>query len=405
MIYMDSLRITVVVAIVVVIFCVIVYYLYQETKFKKMVENSFNQKTDDVLMQGKNNIVFGGESLNRGIQVDDDILQKDKLDIFETRVEVEVLDTVDPILANEEETKLSKRIDKDELDIFVVKEEQVIPADSMEAFFAKFDKIEFPFLNELDDSLDLVIDLVLEENIKIKNLCEISQFTQKKFQFYVLDKNNSWLKFEFGKKYVISGLRLIVELVDRDGIINQAQISNMYDILYRFALEHHGHIRCSDYLSDLEKIKNMVNQIEAIELDLNLYLVTQDDISYFDLAKFLSMNNFVAENGVFRYKQDGVPLFEISDENSNEFSKDKNYHLFTITSKMHLQKDPLKTTEEILDFMEIFMNNFESRILTANKLVFGDKEYRALIAYVYDYVKKLEKYDIKIGGTLLQRVC
>lgn len=411
---MNPMYLIIVAAVVFLVFCTIGYYLYQEARFRKMVENTFNQKTDDILMHTNKKIVFEGENRNLSIKLDGDIIQKDKPtntleiknanfniknDIVENDTIVE-LSNIDVVKIEEPSAKIQS------LDIFddvppVIEE---IPNDSVEAFFAKQDLVNFAYAKNSHIGLDLVIDIVFEENIKVKNLLDIAQFTQKSYKFYVLDLNGEWHQFETGKKYVISGLKLIVALVDSDGIINQAQISNIYNALHKFVLENEGHIRISDYVSDMEKIKIMVNHIEDVELDLNLYLITKDSLTYQDVSMFFSRNGFIENNGIFSYKINGIELFTVSDENASPLKVGNTYKLFTITSKLHLQKDQMNAVDAIFDFAEKFMNTFESRILTTNKLIFAEKEYQALIDYVAEYVNSTKKYGIELGGELLQRV-
>lgn len=423
---MNSMYLLIILGVVLLVFGIIGYYLYQEAKFRKMVENTFNQKTDDILMHSNKKIVFEGESRSLAVKFDDDIIKKDKV-VDEQKIE-NTLDllSLDEIREPQEDLAISKvealapeklaqpgvkNIFEDHIvetktglnEEFV--EEVFIPEDSMEAFFAKFDKIEFQFANYVNKNLDLVIDVIFEETIKIKSLPDIAQFTEKTFSWYILDKSNLWSKFESGKKYVISGLKLVVELVDRDGIINQAQIANVYNAVYKFVLDNHGHIRMSDYASDIENIRNSVNHIEDIELDLSLYLVLREQIHYRDLITYLQQHHLTLQDGIFVYKgSHGEIMFELSDKNGKAFEANMSYKLFTITSKMHLQRSPLITIDKIFDFAETFNETFESRLLTTNKLVFGEKEYKTLTNYINDYINDSKKYGIELGGDLLKRV-
>lgn len=419
---MNPTYLMIIVTVVFLIFCIIGYYLYQEAKFRKMVESTFNQKTDDILMHSNKKIVFEGEDRRLTVKLaSGSIIQRDKSVIMlqadaaskeallETKpeeVSVDVMNISEEQIINEKASALSifDEVVLEEVKIQVEHIPEEIPDDSVEAFFAKLDKIDFPFSNEVHPGLDLIVDIVFEENIKIKTLLNIAQFTQKKFRFYVLDKNETWGKFEIGKKYVTSGLKLVLELVDCDGIINQAQISNIYNTMYKFAMEKNGHIRVSDYESDLDKIRTMVLHIEDVELDLNLYLIAQDALKYKDVSMFLSRNGFVETSGIFSFIKDGVDVFTISDENNQALKLGNEYKLFSITTKLHLQKSPLDVIDIIFDFAEKFMHSFESRILTTNKLIFGEKEYQALIDYTTEYISSSKKYGIELGGELLRRV-
>lgn len=434
---MNSMYLIIILGVVLLVFFIIGYYLYQESKFRKMVESTFNQKTDDILMHGNKKIVFEGENRNLTIKFDEEIIKKDKAVEDSVIIEKDIIGsenapvvdksfdnsmlsfdqvTTKSEIINESKIKsvhnifadevVEEIIPKIEMSIEKTAEEVHIPEDSMEAFFAKFDKIEFQFVSRVHRSLDLVIDVVFEDVLKIKSLCDIAQFTEKSFAFYILDKNNQWSKFESGKKYAINGLKLVVELVDRDGIINQAQILNIYNTLYKFVLDNHGHIRVSNYEHDIENIKNIVNHIEDVELDLSLYLVCKEHLRYRDLAAYLTQHNFILRDGRFAcIDANAETVFELSDEHGRAFDVSSDYKLLTITSKMHLQQIPAATIDKIFDFAETFMGTFESRILTTNKLIFGEKEYKALTDYVADYVSDSQKYGIELGGALLRRVC
>lgn len=423
---MNPTYLMIIVTVVFLIFCIIGYYLYQETQFRKMVESTFNQKTDDILMHSNKKIVFEGEDRRLTVKLDGgEIIQRDlavnvaKTEVKETLVKITPEKINTGFIDISEEKSINAKLTSlsifDEVTFEEVKEPAVeikseeksvenIPDDSVEAFFAKLDKIKFPFSDEIHAGLDYVVDIVFEEKIKIKTLLNIAQFTQKNFRFYVLDKNDDWNKFEAGKKYVISSLKLVLELVDRDGIINQAQIANIYNAMYKFAVEKNGHIRVSDYVVDLDRVRSLVGHIEDIELNLNLYLIAKDALSYKEVSTFLNKNGFVEASGIFSFIKDGVEVFTISDENNQALKLGNEYKLFSISTKLHLQKSPLNVIDTIFDFAEKFMQSFESRILTTNKLIFGEKEYQALIDYITEYMASSQKYGIELGGELLCRV-
>ncbi|MFN7093786.1 MAG: hypothetical protein ACK4M7_00335, partial [Burkholderiales bacterium] len=76
----------------------------------------------------------------------------------------------------------------------------------------------------------------------------------------------------------------------------------------------------------------------------------------------------------------------------------------SINASLHLQSEPLTVIDKIFDFAERFMQQFESRLLTANKQIFGQKDYEALNRYVTNYVATAAKNGVVLGGPLLKRL-
>lgn len=430
---MNSVQLTIIAIVVILILGVIGYYWYQEAKFKRMVENTFNLRSDDVLMGGNKTLVFEGDNKKTNTIPKATILQKDVspendksrtntldpllggIDIMENSPAINNIFAMDnkshddkkseakiPENANQSNVvNLSKSLDGN------LKPEKVaepIPADSAEAFFVKLDNLNFPFGSGYASGLDFIVDIVFEENKKLKILPEITQFTHKPFVFYVLDKDDCWHKFEKGKKYVAAALKLVVQLVDQDGIISQAQVSNIYNELHRFVVSNQAHIRASDYEIDIEHIRQEMAKLSDIELELELYLLVKGSINYSELAQFLKSNNFSENSGTFNYIVADRVTFAITAEHGAAIERGNSYKLLSITAKLHLHEDPLTVVDMIFDFAEQFMQQFESRVLTANKLILEQKDYDSLVKYIKDYVADAKKNNIQLGGELLRRI-
>ena len=362
---MNSIQMAIIVFIVLIILFTLGYYWYDDARFKKRVENNFNQSTKDALIdEPKRATVFDSVDPNQEDRFQ--ILQKD--------------------IANK--------------DIFA----DAVPDDSVEAFFVKLDQVTFPFTEGVSERFDLVIDIVFEEPKKLKILPEIGQFTHKYFVFYVLSKNNLWEVCEKGKKYQALALKLVVQLVDGEGVISQAQIHNIYNELRTFVINNHAHIRCSEYEIAVKHIQEQMKLLNNVELILDLYLLTLDKLDFATISKFLKANDFIEDNGIFHYMMNNNLLFTIADEAHNPLKNSDEYNTLSIVAKLHLNSDPLFVVDKIFDLGEKFMETFESRILTSNKQVITQKEYTQLYNYVKNYTDSMHKKNIELGGTLMTRL-
>ncbi len=367
---MNSTQLAVIAIVVFSILIVIAYYLYQDAKFKRMVEDSFNQQTDDIIQDNKAVVLDG----------------------IDHAVSQETLFNYDPVFEDVEDNNLTQ-------------DEVFVPEDSVEAFFMKTDKLYFPFSSYVDNELDLIIDIVFEESKKLKAIPNIEQFTNKPYLIYLLDRGNEWKLLIKGEKVVANALKFVVQLVDGDGIINQAQISNIYNELHRFVLINEGHIRHSDYKVVISKIQNKIKYLANIELELELYLLIKNSIDLKTLSKFFINNGMTFTDGKIVYLENGIELFVINDEDGGKLQNDKLYSTLLISAKMHFQVDPNKTIEKIFDIVEQFTSQFDSRLLTANKQVFGQKEYDGLQRYINNYIAASKKNEIQLGSKLIWRVC
>lgn len=374
---MNPIQIAIIAFVVIVILLTLGYYWYDDARFKKKVEDNFNQETKDVLTDKHQPTVLDSIDASKEDYADK-IIQKDVAKAASV--------SHDPLM-----------------DIPHV-EPVHVPEDSVEAFFVKLDKIEFNFAGEISRELDLVIDLVFEEPRKLKVLPQISQFTHKHHVFYVLDKDNVWQLYEKGKKYVAKSLKLVVQIVDREGVISQAQVENIYNELHKFVINNEGHIRCSDYQSNIIRIQEQIKSLNNIELVLELYFLTREKQRFTELTKFFKENNLVENNGQFDFIEQGSILYSIANETNGALEKNAEYSTLSIVAKLHLHQKPQYVVDNIFDLAERFMAKFESRILTANKQVIGQREYDQLQNFVKNYSDSAEKKHIKLGSPLIRRI-
>lgn len=374
---MNPIQIAIIAFVVIVILLTLGYYWYDDARFKKKVENNFNQATKDVLIDDKKAIVLDSIDANQ-IDTPKEFMPKD---IFDEEV---ISDTL--------------------MDTNTATEIEEVPDDSLEAFFFKLDKIDFRYSDNVNKNLDLVVDIVFEESRKLKILPEIAQYTNKPFVFYVLDQDNQWLLFEKGKKYIAKALKLVVQIVDKEGLLSQAQISNIYQELHKFVLKNDAHIRCCDYEKIINKIQEDIKHLGGIELVLELYLLTRNKESYYKLAEFFRSHGLTEDLGLFSLIEDNQILFTIGNENQNSLDTNGEYATLSIVAPLHLHKKPLYVVDKIFDLGERFMAKFESRILTSNKQVMGQKEYDQLQNFIKNYVDAAKKKYIELGGDLIRRL-
>jgi hypothetical protein len=407
---MDTIQLTIIAAVVALILLTISYYLYQEAKFKKMVENNFNQSTHDVIIDENKTFTLDGVDTNKQTTQDNAILPKD------VALAENSLDD-DPLFDMQEAVTIVTKPVADETpyvpvqDLFATKtpevekvEEVIHPEHSVEAFFADIHKVGFPFADQINCELDFVVDIGFEELRKIKVLPEISQFTDKPFKIYVLDKNNQWLLFNRGEKYVARALKFVVQLVDNEGLISQASLSNIYNEWHKFVMQNEAHIYRSDYEASISKIQHQIKHLEKIELNLSLFIITQESYSYSDLIRFFGGLGLIESNGFLQLAEGNQVVFKISAENGSAFKSANSYNLLQITACLHKQKDPHYAIEKIFDCAEKVMQNFEARLLTSNRNILGQKDYDAITLHVKKYADNAKQNGVELGGELINRV-
>lgn len=378
---MANLQLALIIMILFFIVLFIAYYLLQEYKFKKVVEENFNQKTNDVILE---NISLIYTKENYESPISSTLLNKD--------IEL-VADSSDSLVIEEDLFNQEER------------NNEIVPEDSMEAFFERLKKYEFPFLDKVNDQLDLIIDMVFEAPQFLRQLPSISAFSNKKFNYYILLENGKWELYNGNNRNSIIAVKLVLQLVDKEGIINTAQIINIYNILLQFVIQNNGHIRLSNYEENINIAKDKVAFIKKNELSLNLFLILKDPINFNRLKTIIADFGLINQNGIFRlFSEDERVVFEIGDENKNPFVKHNDYKLLSIEMKLHIQSNIQKAVDKLFDFFEYFMNNVESRILTSHKQLFNDNDYDNLIRYLKIYESDLKKSGISIDAELIKRL-
>ena len=387
---MNQVQLVIIAVVGVLILLLVGYFWYQEVKFKKMVEQNFNHKTFDAINE-KATLVIDGVDSNRKPN-DKNILERD------------FADTLDSLSFDKNDTN-EYTLGKEQPLITPVSVEvaEVYPDDSVEAIFANIKKNHFPYAHEVELSLDYIINVVFEDVVKIKILPDIASFTQKQFKIYILE-NNQWVNYVKGTKYNAIALKVVVHLVDKNGIINQAQIDNIYRELFKFTMQYKGFIEQSNFENSINKIREQVKYLSNLRLDLELFLIMKNPVDYISLTNFFMTNNFTEIDGKFNYMQDGVTQFIVTDEQNNGLQKGTSYSLLRVVSNLHFVPDPNQVVENILNIAELFVERFEARLLTTNKQLFSEKEYNSLTKYINTYVSNAKKCGVELGGGLIRRL-
>jgi hypothetical protein len=392
---MNPIQLVIIGIVVILILITISYYLYQEAKFKSMVENNFNQSVDDVITKADQALILDGVDESKAQISQTHILQKD---MYNDDTHVDNSEHIDL----QEEMKAAPLFADDEVVSIQVEKH---PEDSVEAFFAEIYQIQFPFLAEVNADLDFIVDIGFEEITKVKAIPEISQFTTKPFKFYVLDKKDEWQEFAKGNKYSARALKLVVQMIDNDGIISQAQIANIYNELHKFVIQNNAHICKSDYESSITKFQKQIKHLDNIQLNLVLYIILQKNKGYSELKEFFNTLGLIDANGEFLLTDNsGRIIFTISDEGGKGLVHNQTYSLLQISTSLHKQLDANQAINSVFDCAEKFMEQFESRLLTTNKKVLAQQDYDAIFNHVKQYVTTAQKNNIELGGALIHRL-
>lgn len=409
---MDHMQLLIIAIVVGLILVTIGYYLYQEAKFKKLVENNFNQATDDVITDHNKPFVLDGT--DESIRIETKVVIKDK---HESKHEpVSASYRQDPLFGDTVKVESSvvpkitytieHPIEQAEL-LFddIPSKVHEHPSDSVEAFFAGIHQVPFPFLEDVSLDIDVVVDIGFEEPIKLKVIPNIAEFTNKSFKVYVLTKNREWYVFEKGQKLVgVRALKFVIQLIDMEGLINQAQVEKVFSELHRFAMQNHAYIYKPDYVVSMEKLKSQMAYLEKIALNLKLFLIMNVSHSYAELSKFFHSNGLSEADGIFQWVEKNCVLFTISDEKGQALQNGRGYHLLQINASLHFHKNPNEVIEKIFDFAETFTMHYESRLLTTSKKVLGQVDYNMMIKHVKEYVEGAKTYGIELGGRLIRRL-
>lgn len=382
---MNQLQMAIVGLIVGVIVVIIAYHFYQESKFKNSIDKNFNRSINDAL-QEENGVVFESQM----IQVETSKKQKGK---SQRDIEKQLL--------NDQTLQQSEMVFEQSQENAQIEQ---IPAEFGDEQFADYDNIIFPFANQISEQYQHVIDIFFEKPAKIKMFPDLNQFASKRIQYFILDSKAGWLIFERNRKYNAQGVKIVIDLVDNEGCIYPLQITNMFNELSKFASHHDAYIRQKDSELEIRRIQQQLKNLSHALLELELFIVNKDELSYDDLAKYFLSNGFVDNNGYFEYRQDGVNVFYIADENGKRLQHTGKYRIFSLNSKLHHQYEPMNAVTKIFDVAEDYMKYFESRLLTSNKLIMSEREYTALERQINNYLNTCKRFNLELGSELILRI-
>lgn len=365
---MNQVQLAIILIIVGAIIIIIGNHIYQEHKFKKNIDLGFNNSGNNV--PENNSIVFDNKN---PIQINDtrDIEKNDMFDID--------LD----LTLNE--------------DISKVEEEQ------LKKHFANYDSVLFQFDSKINKTCQHIIDITFLNTAKIKMFPELSQFTGKAIQYFILEKG-VWHVYDKSRKHNADGVKIVVDLVDSEGVIYPLQLSNIYGELAKFANYHKGFVREEDSGSKISYIQEQIKHISSAQLELELFMVNKVDIPFSVLASFLTEKGFVENDYSFQYIIDDKVAFYLLDESGAQFNPSSEYRLFSVNAKLHHTKNPKLVVDRIFDFAEDYMQNFEARLLTSNKIVMSDKDYNTLERQIRNYVSSCERLKIELASDVIMKL-
>lgn len=378
---MNQVQLAIVGLVAVIVLAIIGYYIYQENKFKRMVEKNFNQSTNDVLDQEKG-VVFENQAENN-------------LSSFQTSERsVEFVQV---------ETKTGKTAESADFDALLDGPIEVANP-VLDSLFAKYEEKIFPYAGQVSAEFDHVIDIYFPKTIKLKALPEVAQFTNKTIHIYVLEKNVGWSLYERGKKYQVDGIKVVSNIIDCDGLVTSLQLNNIYNEFNSFASRNEGIIRQNDLELELRRIQQQVKHLSDVQLELELFILNKEPVEIRQLDKFLISSGFTNWNGVYKYSLNGKKVFEIRDEKGNPLNESGSHQILSILSKLHHQENPLDAISEIFDFAENYMKYFESRMLSTNRMLMTEKEFTALDRQVKNYINQCNRKGLTLGSEIILRV-
>lgn len=376
---MNQLQLAIVGIIVGVIVIIIAYHFYQENKFKKNIDMNFNQNPNDAL-QNDNGLVFENQQNEQESKVftpfERDVPSMDKV--------------VEPV-----EIKPTKETNSFQPTIAITPQ--------VDDRFVSYDAIDFNQIYSFDSNYTHVVDIKFNKPAKIKVFPDLGQYTTKKIQYFILEKN-IWTVFERNKKYLAEGVKVIIDLVDSEGCIYPLQLTNIYSELSKFATHHNAAIRESDSELNIRKIQQQLKNLSNAVLELELFIVNKENLSYRDLAKYFVGSGFIERNGFFEFYENNKLVCYVADENGKRLDPNGAYRLYSLNVKLHHQEEPMNAINKIFDVAEDYMQHFESRLLTSNKMLMSERDYNALERQINHYISGCKRQNITLGSELLRIV-
>lgn len=377
---MNQLQLAIVGVIVGIIVIIIAYHFYQEHKFKKNIDMNFNRSSNDAL-QNDNGLVFENQ-------------QHEQQNKIFTPFERDV--TVNDNLAVENNFLATEKEDKP-----IVK--TVLVDNQIDDKFVDYDAIQFDEFYSFNYDYKHVVDIKFAKPTKIKLFPDLGQYTTKKIHYFILEKN-VWLHFERNKKYLAEGVKIIVDLVDSEGCIYPLQLNNIYNELSKFATHHNAIIREQDSELKIRKIQQQLKNLSQSVLELELFMVNKENLSYRELAKYFVGSGFIERNGFFEYCENNKVVCYIASEEGKRLDVNGTYRLFSFNAKLHHQEEPMYAVNKIFDIAEDYMQHFESRLLTSNKMLMSERDYNALERQINHYISGCKRQNIVLGSELLRIV-
>lgn len=371
---MNQVQISIIALVVAIIIAIVAYHFYQENKFKRQINQGFNGRVEDALEQQSSIVVENdAHELNAPFQKD----------IFP-------------------DLHLQDAESKDSLT-------DLSDSNSNQAEFIHYNQDDFAVLdNALFDfkigDYTHVIDIAFTKSIKLRMLPDMAQFCTKGCYIYILEKD-LWSSFEKGKKYLADGIRVVINLVDEHGITSELQVTNAYNELEKFVVKYNAKFRqtlTSDLIASLQK---SFKKYKQAALDLELFIVNHDYLPFDKLKQLLIKQGLIEQQGIFYKTIEGTILFYITDENGKPFQSNHSYRLLALNSKLHNFVDPMVAIDALFDLAEEYQNVIESRLLTSNKIIMKEHDYKSLIRQIELHFSALKRNEVEAGSELVRIIC
>ncbi len=202
---MNQVQIAIIIVVAIIVLGIIVYYIYQENKFKKLIASNFNQLSTDALTN-ETDLIFENQAVQRSA--------------FATSNR----DVVHEQIGHEQIVQKAIPLEQTEID-FIKFDESTVAQGTIKDREQAQDKRQYSTVSELDH----IIEVTFPKLVKIKALPEITPYTTKPAKFLIKNKDGEWIEFVRGQKYSALGLQLVVSLVDTDGVISLLQLNNLYN--------------------------------------------------------------------------------------------------------------------------------------------------------------------------------
>lgn len=390
----NNLALIIFASIATCIVLLIIYYYFKERRMKAVIKKSFNQSAQDVILDKKSIILDG---------INPNTYKEDEFIVNQT--------DISPMLNNSIASKSDKlneaksSITTPPLDVEKSRPitPKIMPSNLTEERINNTSNSAKPNLSSSASdnlALDYILDIEFETIKTIKYLPDLTHLTNKNYDYYVFNKDGNKSLFKPGKKHATKHIQLLLSLVDNNGLINQAQINNIYNDINKLASPENAKLSQSNYVEDILKIGYQLKHLPELKLNLILliaYLAPAKDVMRFLAKRLIMRDNY------FELVNTKCEIMAIIEPNS-QLNGTNDYELLSLNCAIHYQADPLNSLDFIFNFIEDFGKEFDIRLLNANQSLFNQANYDSLYERIEKYIATANKFNIKLGSPLIRRV-